>query len=255
MITSFPTAGVVLVFHSILSSTYGLRILLENASRYPFLMRTRFRQFCSILMHVIGMGGFAFHLDYLVDLLQTFKARMDRSLSRDDFENNREVSIRLDVQVGSIDPFKPYVQDPGEISITKKLQGGFNNDSNRPISKFCGGQDAGGSNTVLPRAGWQDQDVIVKIQRDAKNEANNNNERRKTSILSPVHDNGSIQNFDKSPLGVWKQQHLNAMQLIQAFVESLPQFLLQTAAAFLDWTNGTSKQCFPGERKARWLNR
>ena len=56
-----------------------------------------------------------------------------------------------------------------------------------------------------------------------------------------------ILDFAKSPLGAWKQQHLKAIQMIQAFGESLPQFMLQTAAAFLDWTSGTAKQCFPGD--------
>ena len=60
-----------------------------------------------------------------------------------------------------------------------------------------------------------------------------------------------IGSFADSPIGKWKQRHLNAMQLIQAFGESLPQFLLQTAAAFLDWTDGTAKQCFPGWEEER----
>ena len=51
--------------------------------------------------------------------------------------------------------------------------------------------------------------------------------------------------FALKPLPVWKMRHLESMQIIQAFVEALPQFVLQTAAIFIMWTNGTEKQCFP----------
>ena len=45
----------------------------------------------------------------------------------------------------------------------------------------------------------------------------------------------------------WKERHLESMQIIQAFVEALPQFLLQVAAVFISWTNGTEAQCFPSK--------
>ena len=44
----------------------------------------------------------------------------------------------------------------------------------------------------------------------------------------------------------YKERNLESMQLIQAFVEAFPQFILQTAALFITWTSGTETQCFPG---------
>ena len=79
----FPSV-VILIFHSIMSSAYGLRIVLQNASTYPFLMKNRFRRCCTILLHVIGMGGFAFHLDYLVDLLYNMRDRIRNQLPLED---------------------------------------------------------------------------------------------------------------------------------------------------------------------------
>ena len=52
----------------------------------------------------------------------------------------------------------------------------------------------------------------------------------------------------------WKMKHLHGLQIIQAFAESWPQFLLQTVAVFADWTSGTGTQCFPGEYHQRYCN-
>ena len=49
------------------------------------------------------------------------------------------------------------------------------------------------------------------------------------------------------PFHAWKTRHLESMQVIQAFVESFPQFLLQTTAIFIKWTSGSDTQCFPSE--------
>ena len=49
------------------------------------------------------------------------------------------------------------------------------------------------------------------------------------------------------PFPIWKERHLESLQLIQAFVEAFPQFILQTAALFISWTNGTETQCFPSK--------
>ena len=54
-------------------------------------------------------------------------------------------------------------------------------------------------------------------------------------------------NLLSKPLPVWKERHLESMQLIQAFIEAFPQFILQTAAFFISLTNGTETQCFPSK--------
>ena len=46
-------------------------------------MKNGFRRFCTISLHVIGMGGFAFHLDYLVDLLYNMRDRIQNQLPTD----------------------------------------------------------------------------------------------------------------------------------------------------------------------------
>ena len=51
----------------------------------------------------------------------------------------------------------------------------------------------------------------------------------------------------RKSLPVWKERHLESMQIIQAFVEAFPQFILQTAALLISWTNGTETQCFPSK--------
>ena len=114
------------------------------------------------------MGGFAFHIDYLVELLNNFWQKM----AKNELEEIEHGSIK------------------------------------------------------------------IKSRRDAKSSTVKRGEIAISSI--------EVQDFATGPLGTWKQQHLNALQMIQAFGESLPQFMLQTAAAFLDWTSGTAKQCFPG---------
>ena len=43
-------------------------------------------------MHLIGMGGFAFHLDYLAELLNNFKARMEHSFSHEFMESNGQLA-------------------------------------------------------------------------------------------------------------------------------------------------------------------
>ena len=191
---SFPVA--ILILHSAFSSAYGLRVVLQNAARFPFLMGSRLRRCCTILLHVIGMGGFAFHLDYLVEMLNNFRHKFGRRLSN---------------EVGS--PSRPR---------TRASRPGSNNGKK--------GMDD------VTKASDNDGDDGDDHREKANNNNNNNNNNSEVDILD----------FSESPLGRWKQRHLNAMQMIQAFGESLPQFMLQTAAAFLDWTSGTANQCFPG---------
>ena len=67
-----------------------------------------------------------------------------------------------------------------------------------------------------------------------------------TSTLQPIPSQSSYL--------VDKESHLQSLQIIQAFVESFPQFLLQTAALFIKWTSGTDGQCFPGNHISQYLN-
>jgi hypothetical protein len=47
---------------------------------------------------------------------------------------------------------------------------------------------------------------------------------------------------------MWKTSVIDSMDLIHAFCESFPQFVLQTAGLFLFWTSGTEQQCFPSQK-------
>ena len=85
-----------------------------------------------------------------------------------------------------------------------------------------------------------------KANAEAVEENNFNNEIPTDHDFNSQVKSNAEGHFGTSAIGKWKQHHLKAMQLIQAFGESLQQFLLQTATAFLNWTDGTMHQCFPG---------
>lgn len=135
---------VALIIHNCVASFYGLSILVRQPDAYPRLWKTKFRRFCTCLLHLLGLGSLAFHLDYLADLIISRKASM----------NKRR------------------------------------------------------------RCGRRRSEESIEIEAEQR------------------------------PLPVWKERHRESMQLIQAFVEAFPQFILQTAALFISWTNGTETQCF-----------
>ena len=59
----------ILVVHSIVSSIYGLCTLRRNPTLYPLLWGSRFRQCLTCLLHLVGLGAVAYHLNSITEKL------------------------------------------------------------------------------------------------------------------------------------------------------------------------------------------
>ena len=170
-------------------------------------MKNSFRRCITIFTHLIGQGSVAFHVDFLYDLLKAAQANASNQSQKDELKETKEKATQGRVS---------------KIGIGNGHQNGPAWNEERRMS------NAG------PESNISSPEQIHVFQIEG---------RRKQK--DEPHDKS-----DEYPIiavSRWKQRHLNGFQIIQGFGESLPQFLLQTAAAFLDWTSGTSKQCFPGK--------
>ena len=61
----------VLLAHIGVSSYYGLSNLMRQPKSYPWLWKTKLRRICTFILHLMGLGGIAYHLDYLHDLISS----------------------------------------------------------------------------------------------------------------------------------------------------------------------------------------